>query len=454
MYHQHFGLSGPPFQFTPLPEALYLSRTHREGLAALEWGLLHDPTGFSLLVGESGVGKTTLVCSILSHGYNSLRAAFVTNPKLNFDQIMQVVMSQLAPRSSGQSRLELIQSFTRLVMGLSAGERAAIIIDEAQDLSDETFEDLRLLSNADTGRERRFQMVFVGQPEFLARLSSPRLGSLNQRIGARAALSPLRLAEAHEYIECRLRAKGGSSHKIFANGALEYLVSRSGGIPRKINVLCHNAMLLAYAGARKKVTLPMARSAVAEYQALAGVKHAHLSPDDASRTLSTRARRLFAPIAALGTSMLALAGASAFYIWNSQPRFPEAPNANRGRIAIRPQSGPDTTGPGILLGRVAQSATQAKSAAAAMLHASATPRAASAAPGAASDLPGTASDPRPARSIRVQTGDTLAKIAARYLGSPDAIDALLDANPQLRDVDRIYVGQTLYLPPTQPSRTR
>ena len=93
MYHQHFGLSGPPFRFTPTPDALYLGKTHREALAALEWGLLREPTGFTVLVGESGVGKTTLVCSLLAHRYESVHAAFITNPKLNFEQLLQVALS-------------------------------------------------------------------------------------------------------------------------------------------------------------------------------------------------------------------------------------------------------------------------------------------------------------------------------------------------------------------------
>ncbi|HEX5443007.1 MAG TPA: hypothetical protein VFW87_04220, partial [Pirellulales bacterium] len=91
MYHHHFGLSGPPFQLTPAPDALYLSPTHREALAALEWGLFHEPTGFTLLAGESGVGKTTLVCSILARHHRNVRAALLTNPRLDFDQVMQVV---------------------------------------------------------------------------------------------------------------------------------------------------------------------------------------------------------------------------------------------------------------------------------------------------------------------------------------------------------------------------
>ena len=132
MYHQHFGLSGAPFQFTPTPSALYLSATHREGLAALEWSLLHEPSGFTLLVGESGIGKTTLVCSILARGYANVRSAYITSPKLSFDQMMQAIMAQFLRATNGHNKLQLIESFTRLLDDLLPGERLVIIIDEAQ----------------------------------------------------------------------------------------------------------------------------------------------------------------------------------------------------------------------------------------------------------------------------------------------------------------------------------
>src|SRR5579864_5226268 len=191
MYHQHFKLSGPPFQFTPTPGAIYLSKTHREGLAALEWSMLHEPTGFTVLVGDSGIGKTTLICSILARRYANVRSAYVTSPKLNFDQMMQVIVTQLSQSAAGHTKLELLEGFMQLLDELAPGERLAIIIDEAQELADETLEEFRLLSNLDTSSERRLQIVLVGQPELIERLASPAMTSLNERIGARVRLSPL-----------------------------------------------------------------------------------------------------------------------------------------------------------------------------------------------------------------------------------------------------------------------
>jgi type II secretory pathway predicted ATPase ExeA len=349
MYHHHFGLSGPPFQFTPAPEALYLSQTHREALAALERGLLHEPTGFTLLAGESGVGKTTLVCSILARRYRNVRGAFLTNPRLDFDQMMQVVMSQLAPGWSGQTRPELTQGFAELLNDLTPGDRVGITIDEAQELSDDALEGLRLLSNADTFAQRRLRIILVGRPELVARLATPAMHRLNQRIGARALLKPLGPAEVCEYIDCRLRAKGGTAGKVFAPAALNYLVARSDGIPRRVNVLSHNSMLQGYAAASKTVSLSMVRNVVSEYEDLLVAKQARTIPattaaEGPARVTKPRARLIRA---ALALTVLALAAVGAILIW-SQAWFAFYPlPASSGGTAIRPAAEPYMPGPGI-----------------------------------------------------------------------------------------------------------
>lgn len=347
MYHRHFGLSGPPFQFTPAPDALYLSSTHRETLALLEWGLLHEPTGFTMLAGESGVGKTTLVASILARRLKNVRAALLTNPRLDFDQIMQVAMSQLAPGWSGQTRLELTEGFAELLNALAPGERVAIVIDEAQELSDDALEGLRLLSNADTFEERRLQIILVGQPELITRLARPAMRSLNQRIGARAMLRPLRSDEAREYIDCRLRAKGGTVGKIFASTALGYLIAHSGGIPRRLNVLSHNSMLQGYAAGSKKVSLAMVKNAVGEYEDLLKAKGARGAADGSARPTKPR---VGLTRAALAATALALAVAGALLVWSQGwVAFNSSHATNDGAMAVRPAAGPYIAGPGISL---------------------------------------------------------------------------------------------------------
>jgi general secretion pathway protein A len=343
MYHHHFGLSGPPFQFTPAPDALYLSPSHREALAALEWGLLHEPTGFTLLAGESGVGKTTMVCSILARRHGKVRTALLSNPRLNFDQMMQVVMSQLAPGWSGQTRLELTEGFAELLGTLEPGRRIAIVIDEAQELSDDALEGLRLLSNADTYAERRLQIIFVGQPELIERLGRPEMSSLNQRIGARALLKPLAPPQVREYINCRLRAKGGAATRIFAPGALGYLIEHSGGIPRRVNVLSHNSMLQGYAAGSKRVNLAMVKRAVSEYEGLLNSKRPRVV-ENPVRTMIPRVRLTSAAVA---VTAIALAAASAILIWSQAWLTISPSHADLGGVAIRSAAESYTTGPGI-----------------------------------------------------------------------------------------------------------
>jgi general secretion pathway protein A len=351
MYHRHFGLTGPPFQFTPAPNALYLSQTHREVLATLEWGLLHEPTGFTLIVGESGVGKTTMISSMLLRRYRGVRIAFLNNPRLDFDQMMQVVMSQLAPGWNGQTRLELNERFGRLLDDLEPGERAAIVIDEAQELSDGAFEGLRLLSNSDSFEERRLQIIFAGQPLLLERLQRPSMRSLNQRIGARSLLRPLSPAEVREYIDCRLRAKGATANRIFAPDALKYLIAHSGGIPRQVNVLSHNSMLQGYAASSRNVTLPMVRKAVAEYEDLLRAKRDQAGESSGAKSPRPHLMR------AVAATAIAAAAAGAIFAWSQSWLSSSQSYANVGGAAIRSAAGPYKTGPGIPLRPGASAAT-------------------------------------------------------------------------------------------------
>jgi len=274
-YYSHFGLSGSPFQLTSSPAALYMSEEHREAYAALEWGLLRESSGFTVLVGEVGTGKTTLVVAILARQYQNVRSIYLNNPRLSFEEMIKLILKQLGLKAQGRSRLADLEAFNRFLCALPASERVVIIIDEAHDLSDETMEQLRLLSNSGEHEKKQLHFVFVGQPELLRRLSSPSVRQLDQRIGARSVLNPLQRAEVAEYIEQRLAACGGSATRIFRSAALGQIVRHSAGIPRRINVLCHNAMLLAFSAGARQVDSRMVQAAVAEYDNLFSLKRTH-----------------------------------------------------------------------------------------------------------------------------------------------------------------------------------
>lgn len=265
MYYQHFHLSGPPFQSASPKTALFLSPTHFEGLATLEWGLSRELNGFTLLTGEAGTGKTTLIYSLLQRDFKQVRIAYIPDPKLSFLEILRVILSELNLYSTASTKLDYLEALDRFLNLRNKGERVAIIVDESQVLSDDALEDLRLLSNHGQRYDRCLQLILVGQPELVERLKKPELHQLNEQISARGVLNPLNLEESLKYVQCRLYAQGGASAQIFEPGALRRLLEHSGGIPRKINVLCHNAMLLAYSAGTKKVSLKAAKETAAQY---------------------------------------------------------------------------------------------------------------------------------------------------------------------------------------------
>lgn len=267
MYYEYFGLSGPPFALSSSPAPLFLSSGHREGMAALQWGL-SEPSGFTMLVGDIGTGKTTLIHALLANRTAAVRSAFVTSPTLSFEEILRVLAVQLGFKPEGNGKLELIQALDLFVAALESHESVALIFDEAQDLSDQTLEELRLLSNSPTGVHKRLQIVLVGQLELARRLERPELRQLNQRIGARALLPTLRPDEVAEYVNYRLRAQGGDVQTLFKRGALRELARLSSGIPRRINMLCHNAMVLAYAQQDRCVSVVHMEEAARDYDHL------------------------------------------------------------------------------------------------------------------------------------------------------------------------------------------
>jgi type II secretory pathway predicted ATPase ExeA len=153
MYYRHFGLDSAPFRFVPAGRDLYLGRSHREALAALEWGMLHEPSGFTLLIGEAGTGKTTLVKSILARNYARVCAACINNPKQGFEGILRELVRQFG-LIANSTKLEMSIAFDRFLERLAPGDRIVIVIDEAQSLDDDGLEELRLFSNSGNTDEK------------------------------------------------------------------------------------------------------------------------------------------------------------------------------------------------------------------------------------------------------------------------------------------------------------
>lgn len=264
MYFQHFRLSGEPFSLTPDPAFLFLSRKHREAMAAVQYGLLNG-RGFITLIGEVGTGKTTILYSVLSQLGPEVAAAYVPYAAHTFDDLLAAALKDLGQQPpAGASRLALLEILQRLLLQRdAAGVRTALVIDEAQSLTDATFEELRLLSNFETYTHKLLQIVLVGQPELQQRLRQQNLRQLQQRVSVRAIINPLDADEMEAYVLHRLKQVGGDE-RLFEPAALRLIVRHSQGIPRRANILCHNALLFAFGRSEPRVSATVAQEAIAE----------------------------------------------------------------------------------------------------------------------------------------------------------------------------------------------
>jgi general secretion pathway protein A len=263
IWKDHFHLRCNPFSLTPDPAFLYLSESHAEALAGLKLCLL-ERRGLACMTGEVGTGKTTLLYALLSVLDAGVETAYINNPALPVDQILQAALADLGVQGFGPRRLDLLNALNDLlVRSAERGVTVALIFDEAQVLSDDAFEEIRLLLNFENYDQKLLQIILVGQQELAIRLQSWRLRQLADRVAIRCRLEPLDNEDSRKYIGHRLEAAGGSPD-LFTKQALRLVTKKCRGIPRRINVVCHNAMLFAFGENERKVDHRMANEAVRE----------------------------------------------------------------------------------------------------------------------------------------------------------------------------------------------
>ena len=268
MYCEYYGLVRPPFEMTPDPSFLFLGEAHREGLATLVYGVKAGK-GFVMLTGEVGTGKTTLLHALLSQLDSETKSAFIFNPRLTPLGFFRVLFEELdiEPRRKNKADY-LIQLNEFLIERLARNQKTLLIVDEAQNLSIDMLEEIRLLSNLETPRSKLIQIMLVGQPELKEMLRKPELRQLRQRIALSHHLRPLNEEETYEYVEDRLRRAGHAGGRIFKRRALRALYRISGGTPRLLNVLCDSALLMGFARGQKTVDADMIQEAASDLDML------------------------------------------------------------------------------------------------------------------------------------------------------------------------------------------
>ena len=308
MYKEFFGLKENPFDLTPDSHFLFPSKKHQEALAHLTYGI-EARKGFIMITGEVGAGKTTLCRALLSRVNPNVEVAFVLNSYLNAFEILQAVNQDLGIPTKAQSKKDLIDELNEFLLRQKEQNRnVVVLIDECQNLPFETLEQLRMLSNLETEKEKLLQIIMVGQPELLDILNRPELRQLNQRITVRYHLYPLDYKEMVEYIYHRLKIAGSDGSVHFADKALRKIYSYSKGVPRIINVVCDNTLLAAYVSETKKISYKLVKKAVTEIQGKKPLKDLETS----FFSLKFSFRRVF-KLATVGAFVLLIVLASSYY---------------------------------------------------------------------------------------------------------------------------------------------
>ena len=266
MYLEFYALKQAPFDITPNPRFLFHSTKHREAFNHLIYGV-RERKGFVQLTGEVGAGKTTLCRAFLEQLDGKFSTALILNPVLNADELMRAIATEFGLNVKGCDRLETIAAISDFLLKQTlAGKETVLIIDEAQNLTEDLLEQVRLISNIETDDRKLLQIVLMGQPELRDRLNSPRLKQLRQRITVRYHLAPLTRNEVSQYIHHRLALAGSRGVPTFTIPAVWRVFGYSQGIPRLVNALCDKALLAGFVERSYRINYRMVGRAIRELE--------------------------------------------------------------------------------------------------------------------------------------------------------------------------------------------
>jgi len=255
MYNNFYGLRESPFELTSDPRFLWLTPRHREALSNLEYGL-SSAKAVTVLTGDAGTGKTTLLKTALqSDACRGVRAVYLNNPTLSRSEFVEILAQRMnLSAEASRSKAALLQELEHVLLERrTRGVITALVVDEAQSLTTDILEEIRLLANIETPAHKLLPLVLVGQPELADRLEDPGLRQLKQRVALRCQIAPFSLQETAAYVSSRIKTAGGQAVTLFTREAVMLIQEHSGGIPRLINVICDNALVSGMALGRRPV---------------------------------------------------------------------------------------------------------------------------------------------------------------------------------------------------------
>lgn len=267
MYRKFYGFKERPFEITPDTKFVYLSENHQEALAHLQYAV-REGKGFSVITGEAGTGKTTLVHMLLGKLDGRVRTSYISNPILDRSDFLNYVCDDLGIESDGmKSRGQSLTALHNFLLTCFAeNEKVFLIIDEAQSLEPKLLQEVRLLTNLETSRNKLLHVILLGQPELNKILAEPRFRPLKQRITVRYHLRPLNRKETKEYILYRLKKAGSRDIAIFDTGAIKAIYKYSKGIPRLINIVCDNALLTGFSSEQNRIGKSIIRDVIRDLE--------------------------------------------------------------------------------------------------------------------------------------------------------------------------------------------
>lgn len=277
MYEQHFSFRCKPFELLPNPDFLFHSNTHKKAITYLDYGL-KEKVGFILLTGEIGSGKTTIIRNFIKNLSSSVKLSRINNTKVSSQQLISMINEDFGLDVEGKSKIKLLSELNDfLIDQYSKKSQPILLIDEAQNLSPNLLEEIRLLSNLETDRAKLIQIILVGQPEMNKTLMLPEMMQLRQRININYHISPLTIDETIKYITHRLTIAGNTSVIRFQGDMSELIYRFSRGIPRLINILCDFALLTTFVEGKKEVSSDIVREVVKDLESRV---YSHISQDN------------------------------------------------------------------------------------------------------------------------------------------------------------------------------